>query len=159
MKSLSLITTMLILGCVLLLHTETSAAYTIGVYCQVNPVPPPSRPYQNVDCSYSWQVGGSALVIRGDWTADLIFRGNIMQPALVLLDEINRSMFAFADATSPESVYIGCTNQEQEHRIDMIGRSYKFVFGGTWGPGYWEPVQILIDSATAYVYAPLVTCS
>lgn len=105
---------------------EVSTAWTISVDCQMNPVPPPTRPYQNVDCVYAWQQGGVAMNNHGKVSADLQywpppFGGG----SPTLMDHLESAIFNFAQASSPYRTWIKCSDIAGDFRAYMTGHLYR----------------------------------
>lgn len=130
---------------------HSAEAYTITVQCQINSLAPPTRPWQNADCFYSWAAGGNAMDVQGSWVSSVSRWSNGQ-----LLHEISRPQFDFYnDNSSPNSTFLLCTNLQEVHRFSMTGTLWRLTIGGTWGAGGWSPVTILNDYALPSVTNPV----
>jgi hypothetical protein len=132
--------------------TERADAYSISVDCDINFVPPPSRPYQNATCFYSWAPGLDNWITKGSWEANL-------HVAFLpyLLDTITMPMFTFASYTPPHTAWIQCANLVGYYDVTMTGRGWKYYIGTLTSPGGWIDVLFATDTAHPYVSTP-VTC-
>jgi hypothetical protein len=133
---------------------EISGAYTISVDCQMNPVPPPTIPYQNADCVYAWQQGGEFLNNRGKVEAQLQ-----LWPTAQFMDSVNTGMFALGYATSPFRTWIRCSDIVGDFRMYMTGYLYKYIIGNLGSGGYFSLQQTLSDAEFTHIYSASVPCS
>lgn len=137
-----------------LLFSNPAGAATISVSCQLNLLPPPSTPYENANCTYSWVSTGNPQALNGRMQTTLTTAPGGSSPPGVLLDMIDTGQFAFSQRTSPFETWIAC-GTGGPRRVQMNGYSLRFILNCSSCPGYWQNVQALIDAAHPYITNPV----
>jgi len=148
MKYLLVVTTVLF-GALFLLP-KPAAAWVINVDCQLNTLPPPTRPYQNADCSYSFNNSANPATTQGEWTVTAT-----SDPGGVGLDQIVTPQFSFSSQTSPMSTWIECSSYTGGVRMQMTGWSYRLVLPCSTCDTYWSVVDLRNDAAFPYISTPV----
>jgi hypothetical protein len=137
-----------------LLSPRASHAFTISVDCQHNPVPPPTVPYENVLCHYSWAPGGHIYNVGGKADAFLQYWPSGGTPFFV--DNFSTGIFTLSGQTPPVTVWIECANVTGSFRAYMDGFLYRMLIQIN-GPGGWSQQDHQSDAEFAFVSNP-VSC-